>query len=293
MSASTEREYPIVPKPTGEVVAVWARIDSGARPAGAGQRRQGTARRQLFVAGCAVFAASFLAASPEAGADGGLTNVAAASATAQVPVVTRSAWSLQQTQSPTIAAENVATATASDCTGCQAAAVAFQVVLASEASVLEPSNLATATESSCTACSAVAVADQWVVADFDGRIALTLKGRYALEGVRLQLLALQQRRASGQDVTAATAQLASQVDDVLTHDVVVEPPEPWQTPAGGAGGGGWKLRRRPSGRLGRSHLGARTSAGGGRSVSVLPENGYTIYVYAQQDTGNGAASSDG
>lgn len=252
-----------------------ARHGGNARPTGQ-SRRARRAASVLALSGGVVLAA---VPTPGATADGllgsSLSNVATADATATFPTVSQLAYQVRTTFTPAIAPDNVARASATDCTGCQAVAAAFQIVVAGRVSVLSPSNLATATEISCTQCAVTALADQWVVASTSNHLLLTPAGRIALAAVHLQLLALTSNAASATDLTAEAAPLVAEIDAILANDITVVPPAP-----GAPGAPGADRASAPGSRDGWRLRDARAAVGG-RSVTVLPERGYTVYFSTQ------------
>ena len=113
---------------------------------------------------------------------GGANHVVIATATADNPDVTRSGLQAASVGAPTVTSDNIARALSHDCTGCRAAAAAFQAVfLTGSPSTVAPGNLAAATNVNCTSCDSFAFAYQYV---------LTTNGPVSLSGTARQELAL-------------------------------------------------------------------------------------------------------
>lgn len=99
---------------------------------------------------------------------GGPDNVVVSDATTDASgaatIVTHSSMLAGPTGTDEVDSANVARATAHDCTGCQAVAVAFQAVLMTgNPHTVTPRNLALATNVRCTSCASYAFAFQYVV----------------------------------------------------------------------------------------------------------------------------------
>lgn len=122
-------------------------------------------------------------------------------------------------------AGNVATAHARRCTGCQAVALSFQVVLVQQpAEVVVPENLAVSLNEECTGCDAAAGAYQFVVGRGEP-IRLTPSGHEQLARVRGEVARLQGAMLSGPETLARAGQLADKVRAILVEEV--HPVDEW------------------------------------------------------------------
>ncbi len=120
---------------------------------------------------------------------------------------------------------NVATAHARRCTGFQAVALSFQMVLVQQpAEVVTPENVAVSLNEECIGCDAAAGAYQFVVGRGEP-IRLTPSGHEQLARVRGEVARLQGARLSGPDTVARADQLADQVRSILTEEV--QPVDEW------------------------------------------------------------------
>jgi hypothetical protein len=163
-----------------------------------------------------------LAGAGPAGADpSGLINRAHVHTNSRHPEGSRLAWSLAQVRRPAIVAINTAKATAHHCDGCQAEAVAFQIVLASDTQVYVLTNNATSINTECESCTALTVAEQWVAGATNGTVVLSQAGQSALEAVQAQLASdvAQGPQAGTQAILGA----ADEVSAILSADLTVVP----------------------------------------------------------------------
>jgi hypothetical protein len=211
-----------------------------------------------------------------------LYNVATAySSWPQRPSVNE-AWMVAPTFWPSVVAVNGADALTENCTGCQAAAVAFQVVIASNSSSLTLTNNATSIQTNCVSCDSAAIAEQWVVASTSQHLLLTSAGRAALASVHSQLSDLLYSGTPPSQIAADMAGFEAEVFNVLSQDVVTAPE--WPRPPPPFPGYG---QSPPSGNgrmvhfvLAKKGPMARERASD-ESVAVTPEDGFTIYHYSQ------------
>lgn len=154
-------------------------------------------------------------------ADTSFNNVASAIATHPYRPVTDQAWQVTSA-SGSVGAVNEATAESENCTGCTAVALAFQVLIVSNAGPnLTLTNNATSINSVCVRCVSEAVADQWVVAEIGGQIRLTFAGQLQLAALHLEaslLLRFQPARLS-----SFQTDLDNAVNRILSQDVVEVP----------------------------------------------------------------------
>jgi hypothetical protein len=131
------------------------------------------------------------------------------------------AWGQAETNFPVVPAYNRAQAQSWYCQGCNAEAVAFQVVLASNMSRLNATNLAVSTNNHCETCTATSVAEQWVVGATSGTVVLSQAGQTALQAVKAQLATLVQEPPS--EGLAGILGAADEVSAILAADVSVVP----------------------------------------------------------------------
>lgn len=137
---------------------------------------------------------------------GGANNVVIVRTSADGSSRVRSHVHLSQAGGNTIESSNVATALATDCTGCHSTAVAVQVVLVTGSpQYFAPRNAAVAVNSGCTSCGTFAYAWQYTP-QVDRPVSLTPEGRQEVETLKDQI--------------AATA--ASIVPDSLANDVLLD-----------------------------------------------------------------------
>jgi hypothetical protein len=211
-----------------------------------------------------------------------LYNVASAySAWPQRPSLDE-AWMVAPAHWPSVVAVNEADAVTEGCTGCEAAAVAFQVVIASNFNSLTLTNNASSIQTDCVSCNSAAIAEQWVVGSSSQRLLLTSAGRVALSSVHSQLSDLLHSGAAPSQIADDMPVFEAEIDNVLSQDVVVVQEQPRPPPPPFAG------NRPPP--AGQGHFVHLVLARNGpmvldstpaESVTVTPENGFTIYHYSQ------------
>ena len=167
----------------------------------------------LLVLACVLPTGSAQAASAE--------NVAEAVVTQDQGQAFDFAWDIERQRGGTVEQVNRAEARAS-CTGCEATAIAFQIVLAwGRPNPVAPQNLAVAVNENCTGCVAAAHARQFVrVLDAPSR--LTGAGRSELADVRNELRALEQQDLPPDQLYAAVEEQEARVMDVLDDELVLK-----------------------------------------------------------------------
>jgi putative peptide zinc metalloprotease protein len=146
-------------------------------------------------------------------------NLAVAVNTKDGSSVFRLSFSLRRVKGDVVDPVNVAIALAS-CESCQTVAIAIQAVLvSSEPSVVSPVNLALAFNQDCTACQTLASAYQFVLGT-GGPTRLTPQGRRRVSEVRRQLRELRGSGLTIEQIQARTDQLASELQHVLSEQLV-------------------------------------------------------------------------
>jgi hypothetical protein len=159
-----------------------------------------------------------VAQAPSSSARDALANVAVATVTQNGHRDVRVAWAVQRTNGPDVAAINVALATAS-CRSCRAAAVAFQIVLASRVTgEVRAQNFALAKSEGCTRCETLAIAYQFVVAS-EGYLKLAPGARAELAHMGNQLRHLVHEQAATTTLEARADLLAAKIRDVLAQEL--------------------------------------------------------------------------
>jgi hypothetical protein len=225
----------------------------------------------------AAFLAMLSGISPPASATGSpsfgfgppLYNVAAAySAWPQRPSL-REAWMVAEPTWPSVVAVNAAHAVTENCTGCEVAAVAFQVVIASDVGALTLTNNASTIQTNCVSCDSAAVAEQWVVASTSERLLLTDAGKAALLSVHLQLSHLLYSGATPSQIADDAFGFEAEINAILSQDVVTAPGRPRSPPL-----------PLPAGKpLVADSVQSLTVTSG--SGTVTSGSGFTIYHYSQ------------
>jgi hypothetical protein len=137
-------------------------------------------------------AAVALSAAIPAGADtlpqgGGANNIVIVKAASDWTQPIRTHTQIAQAGGPAVESANIATATATGCTGCTSTAVAVQVVFVTGSPELfEPGNVAAAANSGCNACGTFAYAWQYVV-QVDGPAHLSPEGQLRTRALEQQI----------------------------------------------------------------------------------------------------------
>jgi hypothetical protein len=130
------------------------------------------------------------------------------------------AWDVAKQRRGDVTHRNEANA-AARCTGCEATAIAFQIVIASNAGTVGPINQAVALNHQCTACTVVAEARQFVRV-FDRPVRLTGAGRSELSGVRRALRALEAQDLPLDRLHVAVEEQEARVRHVLNTELVLK-----------------------------------------------------------------------
>jgi hypothetical protein len=110
---------------------------------------------------------------------------------------------------------------AARCTDCEATAIAFQIVIASNASSVAPTNEAVALNLECSRCEVVAEARQFVRV-VDAPVRLTGAGRRELLDVRRTLRALEAQDPPLDQLHQAIEAQEARVRQVLNTDLVLK-----------------------------------------------------------------------
>ena len=130
------------------------------------------------------------------------------------------AWDIAKQRGGVVDQANKAHA-AGRCTGCEATAIAFQIVLVSGApSTVAPINLARAVNDRCPGCETVAEAHQFVRVVKDP-VRLTGRGRATLRDVRSDLRALEALDPPIDQLHKAIDTEAERVNEVLDTELVL------------------------------------------------------------------------
>jgi putative peptide zinc metalloprotease protein len=129
------------------------------------------------------------------------------------------AWDISRQRGGVVDHRNEANA-AARCTGCQATAIAFQIVIASDADQAGPVNLAVALNHQCTQCTVIAEARQFVRV-FDRPAKLTGAGRAELSDVRRTLRALEAQQLPIDQLHLAVEEQEARVEQVLDTELVM------------------------------------------------------------------------
>jgi Fe-S cluster biogenesis protein NfuA len=156
-----------------------------------------------------------LIAAPGATA-GGANQVVLSSTTSDSAWHVRASTQVVPVSGDTVTSANIASASASTCTGCHSTAVAVQVLIATRnPSYFAPANVASAVNGACDGCGSYAYAWQYIV-QTGGPVHLSLAARERVESLRQQI------------ADAAASMLPS---DALTDRCIVPdgPPYPCAT----------------------------------------------------------------
>jgi len=130
------------------------------------------------------------------------------------------AWDVSKQRGGIVDHTNTAEA-AARCTNCQATAIAFQIVIATDADQLAPINKAVALNHQCTQCTVIAEARQFVRV-YDHRVKLTGTGRAQLSDIRQTLAALQAQNLPIDQLHTAVEAQEARVKDVLDTELVLK-----------------------------------------------------------------------
>lgn len=141
-------------------------------------------------------------------------------------------WDLRTTTGP-VTAYNEVSAASIACTGCEAVAVSFQIIMDSNAAPLTPltsagnlnnlnlTNSATVAGPHCTNCQIIAMAYQWVVADPGQQLAFTPAGQQAVASIHQQLNTILASGEPALGIDEDVSVLAQQLTTALDNGVVV------------------------------------------------------------------------
>jgi putative peptide zinc metalloprotease protein len=130
------------------------------------------------------------------------------------------AWSISTQRGGDVLQSNKAHA-AARCTGCEATAIAFQVVIASGANRVAPTNEAVALNLECTECEVVAEARQFVRV-VDAPVRITHAGRRELADVRRTLRDLELQDPPIDQLHQAVEAQEARVRQVLNTELVLK-----------------------------------------------------------------------
>ncbi|MCA1845059.1 MAG: hypothetical protein LC792_18060 [Actinobacteria bacterium] len=134
------------------------------------------------------------------------------------------AFSIKRVADDVVDPQNAAVAYAS-CTGCETVAVSIQVVLVSgDPSVVAPENAAIAINDNCDLCETLAMAYQFVFNTGDEPVHFTQAGKDRLKEVKKAFKELQKSDLPIDQVQAQVQQLAQEVNDVVSNELVAGPP---------------------------------------------------------------------
>jgi hypothetical protein len=118
---------------------------------------------------------------------GGANNVTLVQARTDGATQARSQTQVTMFGGDAVASSNIASAFATGCTGCNATAVAVQVVMyTGSPQYFVPANAATAVNGGCTSCGTFAYAWQYVV-QTDRAVSLTVEGRNQVQELRQEI----------------------------------------------------------------------------------------------------------
>ena len=148
----------------------------------------------------------------------------------------RLAFQIRRTMQSVVDESNAAVAVGS-CSECRTVAIAFQVVLAmGDVEQLTPTNLALAYNLDCTFCDTAAFAYQ-LVTGTGGPVHFSAEGNRRLAELRRRLLGLRGADLSDDELAAQLGQIADELRQILAHDVVdAGPPDASGAPSSGAEG---------------------------------------------------------
>jgi hypothetical protein len=167
----------------------------------------------LVLLACALPAGSAQAAAPT-------ENVATATIEQDAGRAFDFAWDVAKQRGGVVDHLNAANA-AARCTRCEATAIAFQIVIASDAEKVAPINQAVALNQACTECAVVAEARQFVRV-VDVPVKLTSRGRAELADVRQDLAALEALDPPLDQLHQAVELQEARVREILGRELVMK-----------------------------------------------------------------------
>jgi putative peptide zinc metalloprotease protein len=130
------------------------------------------------------------------------------------------AWAIAKQRGGVVDHVNAANA-AARCSHCEATAIAFQIVIASDAERVAPINQAVALNQACTECAVVAEARQFVRV-VDAPVKLTGRGRAELADVRQDLADLEALDPPIDQLHQAVELQEARVRDILGRELVMK-----------------------------------------------------------------------
>ena len=167
----------------------------------------------LVLLACALPAGSAQAAAPT-------ENVATATIEQDAGRAFDFAWDVAKQRGGVVDHFNAANA-AARCTRCEATAIAFQIVIASDAEKVAPINQAVALNQACTECEVVAEARQFVRV-VDVPVKLTSRGRAELADVRHDLADLEALDPPLDQLHQAVETQEARVREILGRELVTK-----------------------------------------------------------------------
>jgi hypothetical protein len=176
--------------------------------------------RRAVIALVAMALLASLAAVPAAAEPaGGPNHVVNATATAGSPNVTRSGLQVASVGASTVTSDNIARAVSHDCTGCRAAAAAFQAVfITGDASTIAPGNVAAASNVNCTSCDTFAFAYQYVLTTH-GPVHLSDTARQEMAGLGQTIADTVASAAPDGEIDTRLHGLALQFKSIIDQDL--------------------------------------------------------------------------
>jgi hypothetical protein len=150
---------------------------------------------------------------------GGANHVVTALATVDNPTVTQSGLQISSMGGPTVTSDNIARAASENCTGCRAAAAAFQAVfITGHATTITPANVAAATNANCNDCDSFAFAYQYVLTTA-GPVYLSDSARQQIAALRQQVAATTGLRLPDDQIDAQLQTLAGQFKAIIDSNL--------------------------------------------------------------------------
>lgn len=150
---------------------------------------------------------------------GGANHLVSATASADNPDVTRSGLQVASIGAPTVTSDNLARAVSHDCTGCRAAAAAFQAVFVTgNPPTIAPGNVAAAMNVDCTRCDSFAFAYQYVLTT-NGPVYLSGTARQEIAALRQKIADTVASAAPDDQIDAGLHTLALQFKSIIDQDL--------------------------------------------------------------------------
>jgi hypothetical protein len=175
----------------------------------------------IAVAACiAVMLAPSAAYADSAGYAGGANNVVLVRNTVDNSAAARDAVQIAHDPANTVANQNIASATSTNCTGCRTVAVAMQVIVVEGSpQVFVPANAAVASNGGCDTCTTLAFAFQYVI-QTDRVSYLSAAAQQQLRVLRGEVATATQSNLSYLDLKVELESLFSQVVDTVNSGLV-------------------------------------------------------------------------